>query len=67
MSFEHMSFLEKILLGLIGAELIGNAESLHKQHRQEREQRRHDSLFWQEAERRTSNAYGEGDDEDDWL
>ena len=60
-----MSFLENLILGLIGSELIEDAERRHNQHIQEREQRRHDSLFWQDAARRDNNAFDEEDD--DWL
>ena len=59
-----MSFLENLILGLVGAELLDDAERLHDQHVQMREQRRHDSLFWQDAARRDSNAY---EDDDDWF
>ena len=47
-----MSFFENLLLGLIGSELIEDAERLHNQHLKEREQRRYDSLFWQDAAKR---------------
>ena len=62
-----MSFLENLILGLIGSDLTEGAERFHKQRQQAREQRRHDSLFWQDATRRYSNAYGEEYDENDWL
>ena len=65
--FERMSFLENLILGLIGSEIIDDAKTKHRQRIQDREQRRHDSLFWQDAARRESNAYGEeGNDKDDW-
>ena len=60
-----MSFLEKLILGLIGSELIEDAERRHKQHVREREQRYHDSIYWQDAARRDSEAY-EDDCEEDW-
>lgn len=60
-----MSFLEKLLLGFAGAELIDEAERRHKQNVQEREQHRRDSLFWQDAARRGDIAYEE-EDEDVW-
>ena len=44
-----MSFLEKLILGLIGSELIEDAERFHNQRVQEREKRRYDSLYWQES------------------
>lgn len=59
-----MSFLEKLLLGIAGAELMDEAERRHNQHVQEREQRRRDDLFWQDAARRGSHGYEE--DEEDW-
>lgn len=60
-----MTFLEKLILGLVGAELLEDAERFHGQHLQMREQQRRDSLFWQDAARRDSNAYE--DDDDDWF
>ncbi len=59
-----MSFLDNLILCLVGAELLDDAERLHDQHVQMREQRRHDSLFWQDAARRDSNAY---ENDDDWF
>ena len=59
-----MSFLEKLLLGLVGAEFIEDVEHLHEQHLQEREQHRLDSLFWQDAARRNDPFIN--DDLDDW-
>ena len=61
-----MTFLEKLLLGLAGAEIVEGAERRHEDRVRERDQRRRDSLFWQEAARRDSAAYEE-DDVDDWL
>ena len=60
-----MSFLENLLLGLIGSEIIDDAKSIHRQHIQEREQRRHDSLFWQDAARRDDPLLDD-DDSDNW-
>lgn len=40
-----MSFLENLILGIIGSELIDDVERLHDQRSLEREQHRHDSLF----------------------
>ena len=60
----RMLFLEKLILGFAGADIIDQAERRHNEHVQEREQRRQDSLFWQEAARRGSAAYEDDDDED---
>ena len=60
-----MSFLENLILGLIGSEIINDAERIHNQHVQEREQLRHDSLFWQDAARRDNILFDE--DDDDWF
>ena len=59
-----MSFLEKLLLGLAGAEVIDEVERRHDQRLQEREQRRQDELLWQDAARRDSDGFEE--DEEDW-
>ena len=59
-----MSFLEKLLLGLAGAEVIDEVERRHDQRLREREQRRQDELFWQDAARRDSDGFEE--DEEDW-
>lgn len=60
----RMSFLEKLLLGLVGAEFIEDVEHLHEQHIQEQEQHRLDALFWQDAARRNPSI--NDDDLDDW-
>lgn len=60
-----MSFLENLILGLIGSEIIDDAKSIHRQRTQEREQLRHDSLFWQDAARRDSTFIEE--DDDNWF
>jgi hypothetical protein len=60
-----MSFLGKIIVGLAGAKLIDEAERRHDQRVQQREQRRRDSLFWQDAARRGSAAW-QDDTEEGW-
>ena len=60
-----MSYLEKLLLGVIGATFIDEIDNLHEQRIHEREQRRLDSLFWQDAARRGSNAFGKDEEDDD--
>ena len=59
-----MSFLEKLILGLAGSEIIEDLERQHDRRVQEREQRRLDSLFWQDAARRDSGIVDDDDDED---
>ena len=44
-----MSFVENLILGLAGVEIIESVDRLHDQRSKEREQRRRDSLFWQES------------------
>ena len=44
-----MSFFERLILGLAGVEIIDSVDRLHDQRIREREQRRRDSLFWQES------------------
>ena len=61
-----MSFLENLILGLIGSELIDDVERHHDQRTLEREQQRHDSLFWQDAARH-GDPYHDIDDIDDWI
>ena len=61
-----MSFLENLILGIIGSELIDDVERLHDQRTLEREQHRHDSLFWQDAARR-GEPYDDIDDIDDLI
>ena len=60
-----MSFLENLLLGLIGSEIIDDAKSMHRQRIQEREQHRYDSLFWQDAAKR-NDLFLDDDDSDNW-
>ena len=62
-----MSFFSNLILGLAGADIIEETERRHQEHVREREQRRHDSIFWQDAARRDSAAYDDGDDEDGWI
>ncbi len=59
-----MSFLEKLIHGLVGVELFDDAQRIHDQRAQMRDQQRHDSLFWKDAAWRESNAYEE---DDDWF
>lgn len=55
---EKPGFFSKLMLGLFGAHAARKAEEHLEQQHQEREQRRHDSIFWQESAR-------EKDDSDD--
>ena len=60
-----MSFFQKLLLGIAGAEIINDLEDLHERRAREREQQRHDSLFWQDAAMRGSSAWDD-EEENDW-
>ena len=60
-----MSFLENLILGMIGSEIIDDAKRIHRQRTQEHEQRRYDSLFWQDAARR-NDPFLDEDDSDKW-
>ena len=62
-----MSFLENLLLGVVGATFLDEIDTLHDQRIHEREQKRLDSLYWQDAARRGSNAFGKDEDDDDWF
>ena len=59
-----MSFLEKLILGLAGSEIIDDLGRQHDRRVQEREQRRLDSLFWQDAARRDRGITDEFDGDD---
>jgi len=60
----RLGFFSKLMMGLAGAHAIESAERALEADEQEREQRRHDSLFWQDAARRDDPAYSEYGDED---
>lgn len=57
-------FFGKLMLGLFGAHVAVKVKAHYDKERQEREQRHHDSVFWQEAARRDDPAYN--DEEEDW-
>ena len=61
-----MSFFSNLILGLAGAELFDEAEHSHEDHVREREQRRRDSIFWQDAALRDSNSYEDENSDGYW-
>ena len=61
---EKPGFFSKLMLGLFGAHAARKAEEHLEQQHQEREQRRHDDLYWQDAVRRGSSDHDIDNDED---
>ena len=61
---EKPGFFGKLMLGLFGTHVAVKVKAHYDKERQEREQRHHDSVFWQEAARRDDPAYN--DEEEDW-
>lgn len=61
---EKSGFFSKLMLGLFGAHTARKAEEHLKQQHQEREQHRHDDLYWQDAARRGSSDDDIDNDED---
>lgn len=62
---EKPGFFSKLMLGLFGAHAARKAEEHLEQQHQEREQRRHDDLYWQDAVRRGSSD-DDIDSDEDW-
>ena len=48
---EKPGFFAKLMIGLFAGHVAHKANEHYEKERQEREQRRHDSIFWQEAAR----------------
>lgn len=61
----RLSLFDKVALGIAGAFAIHKANDYLERKRQERAQRRHDDLFWQEAARR-KDLFSNDDDSDNW-
>ena len=61
---EKPGFFAKLMIGLFAGHVAHKANEHYEKERQEREQRRHDSIFWQEAARRDDPSYDDEDSED---
>lgn len=61
---EKPGFFGKLMLGLFGAHVAVKVKAHYDQEHQGREQRRHDSIFWQKAARRDDPV--DTDEEEDW-
>jgi hypothetical protein len=61
---EKPGFFTKLMIGLFAGHVAHKAHDHFEKERQEREQRRHDSIFWQEAARRDDPTYDDEDSED---
>ena len=60
---EKPGFFAKLMIGLFAGHVAHKANEHYEKEHQEREQRRHDSIFWQEAARREDPAYRDDEDE----
>ena len=63
---ENPGFFAKLMIGLFAGHVAHKANEHYEKERQEREQRRHDSIFWQEAARRYDPAYRDEEQDEDW-
>ena len=63
---KNPGFFAKLMIGLFAGHVAHKANEHYKKERQEREQRRHDSIFWQEAARRDDPAYRDEEQDEDW-
>ena len=61
---DGLSVKDKLILGAGVAKLMDMEEKRYQERKRDREQKRHDDLFWQEAARRKSAFDGEEDSED---
>lgn len=62
---DGLSLKDKLILGAGVAKLMDMEEKRYQERKREREQKRHDDLFWQEAARRKS-AFDGDEDSEDW-
>ena len=60
---EKPGFFAKLMIGLFAGHVAHKANEHYEKERREREQRRHDSIFWQEAARREDPSYDDEDSE----
>ena len=63
---EKSGFFAKLMIGLFAGHVTHKANEHYEKERQEREQRRHDSIFWQEAARRDDPTYRDEEQDEDW-
>ena len=63
---EKPGFFAKLMIGLFAGHVTHKANEHYEKERQEREQRRHDSIFWQEAARRDDPTYRDEEQDEDW-
>ena len=63
---EKPGFFAKLMIGLFAGQVTHKANEHYEKERQEREQRRHDSIFWQEAARRDDPTYRDEEQDEDW-
>ena len=63
---EKPGFFAKLMIGLFAGHVAHKAHEHYEKERHECEQRRHGSIFWQEAARREDPAYRDEEEEEDW-
>lgn len=61
----QLGFFSKLLLGAAGFHALNAIERNHEARKRERDQRWHDTIFWQEAARR-KDPFGNDNGPDDW-